>query len=74
MSYVPEKSVVETFGIWKGRVKITTPEQEKNLTSDGSQNYYIGLREELNAIKVEIEGVEGNLTLSVRRFEDRACM
>ena len=72
MSYIPEKSVVETFGTWKGRIKIKTPDLERELRSDGSQNYYIGLQEELNVLKVEVEDVEGNLTLSMRRFEDRA--
>lgn len=72
MSYIPEKSVVETFGTWKGRIKIKTQDSERELRSDGSQNYYIGLQEELNVLKVEVEDVEGNLTLSMRRFEDRA--
>ena len=72
MSYIPEKSVVETFGTWKGRIKIKTQDSERELRSDGSQNYYIGLQEELNVLKVEGEDVEGNLTLSMRRFEDRA--
>lgn len=72
MTYIPEKSVVETFGTWKGRIKIKTPDSERELRSDGSQNYYIGLQEELNVLKVEVEDVEGNLTLSVRRFEDKA--
>lgn len=72
MSYIPEKSVVETFGTWNGRIKIKTPDSERELRSDGSQNYYIGLQEELNVLKVEVEDVEGDLTLSVRRFEDRA--
>lgn len=72
MSYSPEKSVVETFGTWKGRIKIKTQDSERELRSDGSQNYYIGLQEELNVLKVEVEDVEGNLTLSMRRFEDRA--
>lgn len=74
MSYIPEKSVVETFGTWKGVIKIKTPDSERELCSDGSQNYTIGLLEELNVLKVEVEDVEGNLTLSVRRFEDRACV
>lgn len=72
MSYIPEKYVVETFGTWKGRIKIKTQDSERELRSDGSQNYYIGLQEELNVLKVEVEDVEGNLTLSMRRFEDRA--
>lgn len=72
MTYIPEKSVVETFGTWKGRIKIKTQDSERELRSDGSQNYYIGLQEELNVLKVEVEDVEGNLTLSMRRFEDRA--
>lgn len=72
MSYIPEKSVVETFGTWKGRIKIKTQDLERELRSDGSQNYYIGLQEGLNVLKVEVEDVEGNLTLSMRRFEDRA--
>lgn len=72
MSYIPEKSVVETFGTWKGRIKIKTQDSERELRSDASQNYYIGLQEELNVLKVEVEDVEGNLTLSMRRFEDRA--
>lgn len=74
MTYIPEKSVVETFGTWKGVIKIKTPDSERELRSDGSQNYTIGLLENLNVLKVEVEDVEGNLTLSVRRFEDKACV
>ena len=34
MSYIPEKSVVETFGTWKGRIKIKTQDSERELCSD----------------------------------------
>lgn len=63
---------VETGGIWKGRVKIKYHGKTLVLTSDGNRNYTATFFCKSNAVKLELDSIEGDLTLSVRGIKDRA--
>ena len=67
-----EATKMETNGIWRGNIIVTTPEAAQRFSSDGNQNYTATFFCKSNAVKLELDSIEGDLTLSVRGFEDRA--
>ena len=67
-----EETKIETNGIWRGSIRATTPEGTQTFMSDGNRNYTATFFCKSNAVKLELDSIEGNLTLSMRRFEDRA--
>lgn len=67
-----EETKIETNGIWRGSIRATTPEGTQTFMSDGNRNYTATFFCKSNAVKLELDSIEGDLTLSMRRFEDRA--
>lgn len=66
-----EGARVETYGIWKGRIKIKYHGKILVLTSDGRKNYNWFFECKEDALSVEAEGVKGSLLLRVGRAEER---
>lgn len=67
-----ETTKMETNGIWRGNIRVITPEATQRFSSDGTQNYTATFFCKSNAAKFELDSIEGDLTLSVRGCEDRA--
>lgn len=67
-----EETKIETNGIWRGSVRATTPEGTQTFMSDGNRNYTATFFCKSNAVKLELDSIEGDLTLSVRGIKDRA--
>ena len=67
-----EETKIETNGIWRGSIRATTPEGTQTFMSDGNRNYTATFFCKSNAVKLELDSIEGDLTLSVRGIKDRA--
>lgn len=67
-----EETKIETNGIWRGSIVATTPEGTQTFMSDGNLNYTATFFCKSNAVKLELDSIEGDLTLSVRGIKDRA--
>ena len=67
-----EETKIETNGIWRGSIRATTPEGTQTFMSDGNRNYTATFFCKSNAVKLELDSIEGDLTLSVRGLKDRA--
>lgn len=67
-----EETKLETNGIWRGSIRVTTPEATQTFMSDGNRNYTATFFCKSNAVKLELDSIEGDLTLSVRGIKDRA--
>lgn len=63
---------METNGIWRGSIRAMTPEGTQTFMSDGNRNYTATFFCKSNAVKLELDSIEGDLTLSVRGIKDRA--
>lgn len=63
---------METNGIWRGSIRAMTPEATQTFMSDGNRNYTATFFCKSNAVKLELDSIEGDLTLSVRGIKDRA--
>lgn len=67
-----EETKMETNGIWRGNIRVMTPEGTQTFMSDGNRNYTATFFCKSNAVKLELDSIEGDLTLSVRGIKDRA--
>lgn len=67
-----EETKIETNGIWRGSIRAMTPEGTQTFMSDGNRNYTATFFCKSNAVKLELDSIEGDLTLSVRGIKDRA--
>ena len=67
-----EETKMETNGIWRGSIRAMTPEATQTFMSDGNRNYTTTFFCKSNAVKLELDSIEGDLTLSVRGIKDRA--
>ena len=67
-----EETKIEINGIWRGSIRATTPEGTQTFMSDGNRNYTATFFCKSNAVKLELDSIEGDLTLSVRGIKDRA--
>ena len=67
-----EETKIETNGIWRGSIRAITPEGTQTFMSDGNRNYTATFFCKSNAVKLELDSIEGDLTLSVRGIKDRA--
>ena len=67
-----EETKIETNGIWRGSIRATTPEGTQTFMSDGNRNYTATFFCKSDAVKLELDSIEGDLTLSVRGIKDRA--
>lgn len=67
-----EETKMETNGIWRGSIRAMTPEATQTFMSDGNRNYTATFFCKSNAVKLELDSIEGDLTLSVRGIKDRA--
>lgn len=67
-----EETKIETNGIWRGSIRAMTPEATQTFMSDGNRNYTATFFCKSNAVKLELDSIEGDLTLSVRGIKDRA--
>lgn len=65
-----EATKMETNGIWRGNIRVITPEATQRFSSNGTQNYTATFFCKSNAVKLELDSIEGDLILSVRGFED----